>query len=213
MEVTPAGPLGGAKGMVWLWITSQKSPLNTSNPPSVMMNAGMRSRTMSAPISDQSSSAIASATSIATPGGQGGIGSQSAAVGPSHRWSSARAVPITCPETPPPAASTAAMPPMSPTPLPALRSMWPGKMTSSIPIASVAVIASSVTRSERLRAERNCGERIAKNAQMPINAKASAKSRRVSREVIGVVLLRAISPRPRSTKRKTEESRCHEHFR
>jgi hypothetical protein len=53
-----------------------------------------------------------------------------------------------------------------PTPLPADKSMLPGRITSSIPMASVAVIDSSVVSSERLRALRNCGDTMAKNAQI-----------------------------------------------
>ena len=55
--------------------------------------------------------------------------------------------------------------------------MLPGRMTSNIPIASVAVIDSSVMSKERLRALRNCGDTMAKNAQMTTSAMTSEKSR------------------------------------
>ena len=72
---------------------------------------------------------------------------------------------------------TLAMPPRRPTPLPADKSILPGRMTSNIPIASVAVIDSSVVSKERLRALRNCGDTMAKKAQMTTSAISSEKSR------------------------------------
>ena len=69
------------------------------------------------------------------------------------------------------------MPPIKPTPLPTDRSIWPGRMMRSIPRASVAVIESSVARSDRFRALRNCEEAMAKKPQMATSAIAIEKLR------------------------------------
>jgi hypothetical protein len=50
--------------------------------------------------------------------------------------------------------------------------MCPGKMMSNMPIASVAVIESSVISSDRFRESRNFGSTTPKNKHIPSNAKA-----------------------------------------
>jgi hypothetical protein len=77
--------------------------------------------------------------------------------------------------------STAATAPASPTPLPADRSIWPGSNTSSMPSASVAVIASSTDSSDRLRADRNTGSCQAKKAQIASSASSMDTSRVIRR--------------------------------
>ena len=76
------------------------------------------------------------------------------------------------------------MPPTSPTPLPADRSMWPGRMTSSMPSASIAVIDSSIDSSERLRADRKTGCANAKKAQIRTSAITIEKLRSEMRSVM-----------------------------
>ena len=140
--------------MVRLPMTFQKSPLKMSIPPSVTMNACMRPRTMSAPMKPQKSVAMTMAKSMATGSGHGGGGHHAAASGPKVRamksWNAASDA-VTQPV---PLMRTVASPPRSPTPLPAARSMWPGRMTRSIPTASMAVMETSTTSWLSVRAER-----------------------------------------------------------
>ena len=72
---------------------------------------------------------------------------------------------------------TLAMPPINPTPLPTDRSMIPGSKTKSIPNASVAVTASSMESSERLRALKNLSVERANEIQIRIKAMPIEKSR------------------------------------
>ncbi len=129
-------------------MTSQNNPLKMSRPPRVMMNAGIFWRTIKLPMQNQIRMPVSNAVPMASGAGQ------------------------LCSNT-----RTLAIPPSRPTPLPADRSMLPGRMTSNIPIASVAVIDNSVMSKERLRALRNCGDTMAKNAQMTTRAITSEKSR------------------------------------
>jgi hypothetical protein len=135
-------------GTVSFLITSQKIPLKTNNPPSVMMNAGMRKPVISFPIKDQTT--IPKMSPIAMASGAGKC----------------------CLKT-----KTLAMPPINPTPLPTERSIIPGSKTKSIPNASVAVTASSMERSERLRAPKNLSVDNANEIQIRINAMPIEKSR------------------------------------
>ena len=137
-------------GIVELWITSQNAPLNTNNPPSVMIKAGIRCRTISLPINDQTRIAKAKPTPIAKGAG------------------------IWCSKT-----STLAMPPISPTPLPTDRSIIPGRRTSNMPSARVAVTASSIDSIDRLRGLRKLSDARAKKTQMQTSPMAIEKSRMV----------------------------------
>jgi len=112
------------------------------------MKAGMRSRTISQPLAHQTSRPAAKAMPSAT--GEG---------------SPARAV------------STVAMPLSRASPLPTERSICPGRMTSSMPIARVAVMDSSVMSRERFRESTNFGSTTAKNAVTPSSARPMEKSR------------------------------------
>src|SRR5262249_58193538 len=113
-------------GIVLLRIVSQNNPRKTSSPPRVTMKAGMPVRTISSPIAVQTSRA----SSVAN--------ANDAAAGQLPRKT-----------------STAATPPIRPTPDPADRSIWPGMITRSIPRARTAVTASPISSIERLRAARN----------------------------------------------------------
>ena len=64
--------------------------------------------------------------------------------------------------------------------------MCPGRMTSSMPMASVAVIEKSIISSERFREPRKfqSGTFSAKNAVMKSSASPRAESRSERREVI-----------------------------
>ena len=138
-------------GTVWLPITSQNAPLNTNSPPSVIMKAGMRCRTISAPMAVHNPKATTTLAPSAATAGQ--------------PWLKI---------------NTLAMPPIRPTPLPTDRSMCPGKITSSIPRARVAVMASSTASMDKLRAERNCGAATAKNPPITKRLNSREKSRSVS---------------------------------
>ena len=129
-------------------MTSQNNPLKIRSPPKVMMKAGIFWRTIKLPMKDQIRTPATKAIPIAR--------------GAGHLCSKTR---------------TLAIPPRRPTPLPADKSILPGRITSSIPMASVAVIDSSVVSSERLRALRNCGDTMAKNAQITTSAITNEKSR------------------------------------
>ena len=167
-------------GTVWFRITIQNRPRYTSSPASVTMKAGMRSRTMSQPFNCQITTPAPSAISSATGAGR-----------------SCRAT------------STVATPLTSAAPLPTERSMCPGRMMSSMPIASVAVIASSVIRRDKLRALTNCGSTTAKKPHTATRVMARAKSRSVSRLFMGgeirVAMPRGANRRP-GMKAKNRES-------
>ena len=76
------------------------------------------------------------------------------------------------------------MPPSNASPLPTDKSMCPGKMMSSIPIASVALSDSSTMRFDKLRGPRNSGARKPKNAEIAMSSITSEKSRMVSLDSI-----------------------------
>ena len=137
------------------------------------MKAGIPVRTIRRPIAVQTRRAISVATARAAGAGQ-----------PARKT------------------STAATPPVSPTPDPAERSICPGRMTRSIPTASTAVTASSIINIDRLRGDRNSGDASVKPAARTASTPGIVRSR--SR----VPFITPESSPPRSWDPSRAESSC-----